>query len=209
VKRAVAGLALAILCAATTPAQEQLRRAGDRLAPTTHPPLPAQRSQYWYVADAAFSSSAARRDAAITRFARGVELIAAGDFSAGLPLVSPRDLDSSVLGPYARYYTAVAQGRARTSRTRPTQPSRPIVSSKLEGALKESATLLLADVAIKRGDPGRAKDLLRDFNDDKLSRPEDSADRAGPRRGNTRPRRTRTAGVPPRVLRLSARPAGR
>ena len=184
-KPALAVLALAMLCAAAIPAQERppsrdaLRRDDRppsredlRLAPTTHPPLPAQRSQYWFVADAAFSPATARRDAATARFARGVELIASGDFAAGLPLVSPRDLDTSVLGPYARYYTAVAQiGLARVDEADATL--KPLVSSKLEGALKESATLLLADVAIKRGDAGRAEDLLEDLSDDKLSRPED------------------------------------
>ena len=185
-KPTLAALALAMLCAAAIPAQERppsrdalrrspaeaLAKADDRLAPTTHPPLPAQRSQYWFVADAAFSPASARRDAAIARFARGVELIASGDFAAGLPLVSPRDLDTSVLGPYARYYTAVAQiGLARVDEADATL--KPLVSSNLEGALKESATLLLADVAIKRGDAGRAEDLLEDLSDDKLSRPED------------------------------------
>ena len=172
-KRALAVLALSVLCAAGTPAQDQPRRtgAGDRLAPTTHPPLPAQRSQYWFVADTTFSA-AARRDAAIARFARGVERIAASDFTAGLPLVSPRDLDTSVLGPYARYYTAVAQvGLAKFEEADATLKA--LMSSRLEGALKETATLVLADVAVKRGDPARAEDLLKNLSDDKLNRPED------------------------------------
>ena len=174
----LAVLALALLYATGTPAQDrapdQPRRtgAGDRLAPTNHPPLPAQQSQYWFVPDAAFAPSTARRDAAVARFARGVDMITAGDFDDGLPLVSPRDLDGTVLGPYARYYTAVAQvGLSRVDDADATLKA--LASSKLEGALKETATLLLASVAVKRGDPERAEDILEGLSDDKLSWPED------------------------------------
>jgi soluble lytic murein transglycosylase len=178
VRRPLAVVAVATLCAAGVPAQdrtpEQPRRtgAGDRLAPTTHPPLPAQPSQYWYVADTAFSPSTARRDVAIARFARGVTLIASGDFEAGLPLVSPRDLDATPLGPYSRYYTAVAEtGLSRLADADATLKA--LTASRLEGALRENAALLLADVAIKRGEAGRAEDLLEELSEEKLSRPED------------------------------------
>ena len=177
-KRALAIFALATLCVTGAPAQdrtpEQSRRtgAGDRLAPTAHPPLPAQRSQYWFVPDAALAPATARRDAAIQRLARGVNLIASGDFAGGLPLVSPRDLDGTPLGPYARYYTAAAQiGLARLDDADATL--RSLSPSNLDGALKETAALMLADVAVKRGDAGRAEDLLEDLADKKMSRPED------------------------------------
>jgi len=179
VKRALAAFALATVCVAAIPAQDRpssretpRRSDADRLAPTTHPPLPAQRSQFWYVGETALSPVTARRDAAVARFARGVELIASGDFAAALPLVSARDLEASVLTPYARYYTAIAQvGLARFDEADATLKA--LVTSKLEGALKESATLALADVALKRGDSGRAEDLLEDLSGRKLSRPED------------------------------------
>jgi soluble lytic murein transglycosylase len=48
-----------------------------------------------------------------------------------------------------------------------------LVAAKPEGALKETAALLLAEVAVKRGEASRAEDLLEDLSDDKLSRPED------------------------------------
>ena len=165
-RRALAAFALAVLCAAAIPAQEP-----RRIAPTTHPPLPAQRSQYWYVGEAALSSTA-RRDAAAVRLARGVELIASEDFTAALPLVSTRDLDVSVLAPYARYYAAITQiGLGRLDEADATLKA--LVTSKLEGALRESATLALADVAVKRGNPGRAEDLLEDLSGHKMSRAED------------------------------------
>ncbi len=177
-KRALAVLALATLCVSASPAQDRVpdqpRRsgAGDRLAPTTHPPLPAQRSQYWFVSDAVLSPVTAQRDTAAQRLARGVTLIASGDFAGGLPLVSSRDLDGTPLGPYARYYTALAEiGLARVDAADATLKA--LAPSKLEGALKETGALMLADVAVKRGNPDRAEDLLEDLADDKLSRPED------------------------------------
>ena len=162
-RRPLAVLALAAVYATAIPAQEgeQPRRTatGDRLAPTSHSPLPAQRSQYWYVPDSALSPATARRDAANARLARGAELIAAGDFAAALPLVNTRDLDGSVLAPYARYYSAVAQaGLARADEADATLKA--LNPAKLEGALKETASVLQASVAVKRGEAERAEDLL-------------------------------------------------
>ena len=178
-RRTLAILALATICGVATPAQdrspEQPRRTGaavvDRLAPTAHPPLPAQRSQYWYVPDAVLSQ-APRRDEAIARIARGVKLVADGDFAGALPLVAQRDLDGTLLAPYARYYSAVAQaGLSQLEAADAMLTS--LLSMTLDGALKETATLMLADIAVKRGDPGRAENLLEDLTDDKLGRPED------------------------------------
>jgi soluble lytic murein transglycosylase len=183
VRPALAVLALALLYATAMPAQDRASSneasrgsadipANAGLVPTAHPPLPAQRSQYWFVADAAFSPAAARRDAAIDQFARGIELIASGDFAAALPLVSVRDLDGSVLGPYARYYTAVAQvGLSRVDAADATLQA--LAPAKLQGALKEAAALLQASVAVKRGESESAEDLLEDLSDDKLAWPED------------------------------------
>jgi soluble lytic murein transglycosylase len=182
VTRALAVLALAALYATAVPAQDRASSreaagaAGDRLAPTSHAPLPAQRSHYWFIPETAFSSATARRDAArdgaIARLARGADLIASADFAAALPLVNSRDLDGSVLGPYARYYTAVALvGLARVDEADATLKT--LTPVKLEGALKETASVLQASVAVKRGEPDEAEDLLEDLSDDKLAWPED------------------------------------
>jgi soluble lytic murein transglycosylase len=176
VRRPLAVLALAMLCAGGMPAQERASSreasAGASLAPTSHPPLPAERSHYWLVPDSALSPSTARRDAAVERLARGAELIAAGDFGAALPLVSGRDLDASPLGLYARYYTAAAQaGLTRVDEAAATLKA--LAPANLQGALKETAALLQASVAVKRGEPELAEDLLEDLSDDKLAWPED------------------------------------
>lgn len=177
-RRPLAVLALAALYATVIPAQDQplepSRRmgAGGPLTPTSHPPLPAQRSQYWFVPDSALSPATARRDAANARLARGAELIASGDFAAALPLVNTRDLDGSPLAPYARYYTALAQvGLARANEADATLKA--LDPSRLEGALKETAAVLQATVAVKRGEVERAEDLLEDLSDNKLAWPED------------------------------------
>ena len=184
-RRALTVLALAALYVSAMPAQDRASSrdaagaAADRLAATSHPPLPAQRSHYWFVPETAFSAATARRDArdaaregAIVRLARGVELIGSADFAAALPLVNSRDLDGSVLGPYARYYTAVALvGLARVDEADATLNA--LAPAKLEGALKETASVLQASVAVKRGEPGEAEDLLEDLSDDKLAWPED------------------------------------
>jgi soluble lytic murein transglycosylase len=187
VRRTLAVLALAILCATGAATQnrpasgeasrrspaEAVARADDRLAPTTHPPLPAQQSHYWYVADSALSPATAPRNGVTQRFARGVDLIASGDFAAALPLVGTRDLDATALGPYARYYTALAQiGLARLDDADATLKA--LSAGKLEGALKETATLLMASVAVQRGDSERAENILEDLTDDKLAWPEDA-----------------------------------
>ena len=181
-KRPLAILALATLCITGTPAQDaapddsgrSARNAnlGDRLAPTAHPPLPAQRAHYWFIPEEVLTPAAARRDAAVQRLSRGVSLIASGDFAAGLPLVSARDLEGTPLVAYARYYTALAQiGLARVNDADATLKT--LMASTLEGALKEKAALMQADVAVKRGDAGRAEDLLEELADDKLAWPED------------------------------------
>ena len=115
-KKSLVTIALAIAAVLALTAQDrapdQARRAGaaDRLQPTAHPPLPRQLSHYWFVPDPSAASTPAGRglDDAVARFARGARLIAAGDFAAGLPLVTPQDLVGSPLEPYAQFYRAVA-----------------------------------------------------------------------------------------------------
>jgi soluble lytic murein transglycosylase len=176
VRRALPVLALATLCAIGMPAQDRASSrdtAGESsLVPTSHPPLPAERSHYWFVPDTAFSTATARRDAPIDRLARGIDLIASGDFAAALPLVNSPELDKTPLGPYARYYTAVAQvGLSRVDEAAATLKA--LVPARREGALKETAALLEASVAVKRGEPEVAEDLLEDLSGNKLAWPED------------------------------------
>jgi soluble lytic murein transglycosylase len=156
-------------------AADSARRTGaaERLQPTLHPPLPGHPAQYWFVPDpsAARTGTASRAEDAAARFARGARLIAGGDFAEGLRLVTPQDLAGSPLEPYAHHYRAVAlEGLSRLEEADATLTA--LTARKPEGYLKESATLLLASVAIARGDAGRAEDLLENLSEEKLSVPE-------------------------------------
>ena len=80
------------------------------LRPTNHPDLPFAVAEYWLVSDPS-ASRTAKPTAAETvkeRFARGARLIAAGDFAAGLPLVSAPELAKTSLAAYSQFYTALA-----------------------------------------------------------------------------------------------------
>jgi soluble lytic murein transglycosylase len=172
-------LAIAMTAVLGTTAQdrapEQARRAGaaDGLRPTAHPPLPGHPSQYWFVPDVSAGRipAARRTDDAVARFARGARAIAAGEFAAGLPLVTPQELNGSPLEPYAHYYRAVAlAGLSRLSDADATLTA--LVAGKPEGYLKEGATLRLGEIAIERNDAARAEDLLERLSKDETSVPE-------------------------------------
>ena len=142
--------------------------AESRLAPTSHPPLPRDASQYWLVPN--LSTSAAGRESS-ARLARGVRLIGNGDFTAGLSLVSAKELDDSPLAPYSAYYTGVALaelGRLAEADAVLTE----LAARKPEGYLREAGTLRLADVLVRNGDAGRAEDLLENLSKEKVSSPE-------------------------------------
>ena len=77
------------------------------LVATAHPPLPNDLSLYWYVPDTtARPSGPGRADvAAANRLARGVQMVATGDFVASLPLLSTTGLAGTPLENYAAYFT--------------------------------------------------------------------------------------------------------
>ncbi len=169
----VAATTLALLAQERAP--EQVRRAGaaERLQPTLHPPLPGHASLYWFVPEltAAGTPTARRAEDAVSRFARGAQLIAGGEFAQGLPLINVQQLTGSALEPYAQYYRAVAlEGLSRLDQADAALTA--LVASKPEGYLKEGAALRLGAVAIARDEPGRAEDLLERLSRDKVSSPE-------------------------------------
>ena len=151
-------------------------RTGElaRLAPTQHPPLPAQLSQYWLVPAAGPAATHAGRpaDDATARLARGVALLADGNAAAALPLVSSPDVANTPLAGYAQYYTGVAL--SELSRLADADATLTAVAQKTsDGYLRELAVARLADVAIARQDASRAEDVLEDLSDEKLGVPEE------------------------------------
>ena len=111
-------------------------------------------------------------DAAARRLAQGAQFIAAGDFAAGLPLISAPDLGDPHLANYATYYRGVAQiGLGRYDEAMATLSL--LAARPLDGALKELATLSLAEAALARGVPDRVEPALAQLTLDKLANPED------------------------------------
>ncbi len=144
------------------------------LVSTQHPPLPSEPSLYWLVPDAAYRPGGARRpvDAAMRRLAQGAQLINKGQFAAGLPFVSARDLGGSPLADYARYYTGLAQaGLGRQQEALATFAS--LATRALDGVLKEQVALRLAEAALAVQDPLRAERVLVALTEETLSSPED------------------------------------
>ena len=152
--------------------------AQDRLTTTSHPALPGSPSQYWIVPDATPRSTGRQSaETAAERFARGAKLIAAGDFAAGLPLVSRADLAATPLAHYSLYYSGVAlQGLKRTGEADAVLTK--LTRSDFKGYLEEAAPLRLAEVALA-GDPERATDILEDLSDEKITSVEEVLLRLG------------------------------
>jgi soluble lytic murein transglycosylase len=141
------------------------------LVATAHPPLPAAPSLYWFVPEGP-ARSGRGLDAAAKRLAQGAQFVSAGDFAAGLPLISAPDLGDPHLANYATYYRGVAQiGLGRYDEAMTTLSL--LAARPLEGALKELATLSLAEAALARGLPDRVEPALAQLTLDKLANPED------------------------------------
>ncbi|HET9269876.1 MAG TPA: transglycosylase SLT domain-containing protein, partial [Vicinamibacterales bacterium] len=142
------------------------------LVATSHPPLPAEPSLYWFVPEGAGGRSTRGLDAAARRLAQGAQFIADGDFSAGLELISAPDLGDRNLSNYATYYRGIAQlGLGRYDEAITTLSL--LATRPLEGALKELTTLQLAEAALARGTAERVEGALAQLTLDKLANPED------------------------------------
>ena len=138
-----------------------------KLAPTNHPPLPAQPARFWLVPDKAagrFGDAAAADDTALSGFARGVRLLLAGHYTAALPLVNAPALSSSPLADYARYYSGFTLLRLErfseaASVLDALDDRHPI------GYLAEAVALRRAELATAKKNPTQALSIL-----DRLSR---------------------------------------
>ena len=147
--------------------------AAAQLTATRHAPLPADRSQYWFVQDVPGVGEGRPDSAVYARFAKGVRAIADNDFAAGLSLVSGSDVSATPLANYARYYTGVAlAGLSRF--TEADAVFTALLARARDGYLKEAVPLRAAEVALARQDPSRAEAILRRLVADELSVPEDA-----------------------------------
>ena len=193
----VVGLAVTICAGGGTRAAQRPATPGAGDAPavstTSHPPLPSHASLYWLVPDSALARAAGRPvgASAFARLARGVELIAAGDFAAALPFVRGADLASTPLAHYGRYYTGVAL--LGLQQFEEAEAAFDAIGDRAEGSLAEAAPLRMAEAALGRGDAGRAAAILSDLSDETRATPEEVFLRLGSA--------YETAGDPVRALR--------
>ena len=141
------------------------------LASTIHPPLPGDLSLYWFVPNASARPAAGRPDpAAAARLARGAQLVAAKDYAAALPLLSPTSLNGSPLENYAAYYIGVAQiGLARYDEALLVLSL--LAAKPLDGALKELVPLRMGEAALALNTADRAEGALVELSADKLAEP--------------------------------------
>jgi soluble lytic murein transglycosylase len=147
---------------------------GSRLAPTDHPPLPGHPSLFWLLPEAGASPTPAARanaDEPLTRFARGVTRFSAGEYTAALPLVSARALDSTPLANYADYYTGFTELRLeRLDAAEKTFAA--LAERKPAGYLAEALAMRRSEVAAARKDLDRALSLLEPLTRQKTTAPE-------------------------------------
>jgi soluble lytic murein transglycosylase len=168
-----AAVAMALICTHVVMGQETGRRdaATPRLTPTRHPVVPTELSQFWFVSPTPGLRMDADTRAITTRIARGIKLINAGDFTAGLALVNTSDVTRSPLAAYAHYYAGVALSNL----SRAAEADKAYAAARerrSQGYLKEALDLRMAEAALVRGDAKRAVDLLDDLADDKVASPD-------------------------------------
>ena len=190
------GLAL-VACAGdgTGAEQRQARDGADAAAisTTNHPPLPSRPSLFWLVPDSALARGAGRppEPSAAARLARGVRLLAAGDFSGALPLLRGGDLAATPLAYYARYSAGVAL--LGLQQFEEAEAAFDAIDGTAAGYLSEAAPLRMAEAALGRGDARRAAEILEDLSDETPAVPEEAFLRLG--------RAYEAAGDPARALR--------
>jgi soluble lytic murein transglycosylase len=144
-----------------------------RLDPTDHPPLPGHASLFWLVPENAYSRTASRSagDTPLTRFARGVQLFIEGDYAAALPLVSARDISSTPLADYAKYYTGFTQLRLERL-DEAERTFKELAQRKPVGYLSEAVALRRAEVAVAKKDAGDALEILEPLARERTTAPE-------------------------------------
>lgn len=122
--------------------------ARQRLAPTAHPPVPAELSSMWFA-----TAAGASMGPALTNFVKGVRLLEEDDrnAAAALPLVSASALATTPLADYARYYTGIALMKLERYEAADGVLGE-LAARKIDGHLPEDAALRQAEVREARQD---------------------------------------------------------
>ncbi len=145
-----------------------------RLSPTPHPPLPNRPSEFWLVPDrrTARSSDGPVVDGfSSSALARGVALFESGQYSFALTLLGDARLGASLLGDYARYYSAWT--RLKMGRTGEAGLGFDALAAKsLEGYLSQAVEMRRAEVAAELRENARAASILEALSRRRLVGPE-------------------------------------
>lgn len=122
--------------------------AQQRLAPTAHPPVPAELSSMWFA-----TAAGASMGPALTNFVKGVRLLEENDknAAAALPLVSASALATTPLADYARYYTGIALIKLQRYEAADGVLGE-LAARKIDGHLPEDAALRQAEAREARKD---------------------------------------------------------
>ncbi|MGE0042597.1 MAG: transglycosylase SLT domain-containing protein [Vicinamibacterales bacterium] len=147
--------------------QDALTASGVRLAPTAHPPVPAETGAMWL----APAQAGPGVQPAIARLARGVELLEEdGDAKRALPLVSDGALAGTPVADYARYYTGLAyQALERYDEAEAAFAA--VAAREVAGHLPEDALFHQAEVRDARGDAAGAMTIYRALLQRKIAAP--------------------------------------
>jgi soluble lytic murein transglycosylase len=138
-----------------------------KLAPTAHPPVPADLASMWLV-----PAQGAKLGPAMTNFVRGVRLLEEDDKpAAALPLLSDAALATTPLADYARYYTGLALAKLeRYSEAEKVLGG--LAARQIDGHLPEDAAFLQAEAREAQKNYKGAVAIYESLVTRKLARPQ-------------------------------------
>ena len=141
--------------------------AQQRLAPTVHPPVPADLSSMWFA-----TAAATTMEPALTNFVKGVRLLEDRDNAeAALPLVSAPALASTALADYARYYAGLSLLKLKRYAAADGAFA-ALAGRKIDGHLPEDAAFRQAEVRQAQRDFTGAVVIYESLVGRTLSRPQ-------------------------------------
>ena len=141
--------------------------AQQRLAPTVHPPVPADLSSMWFA-----TAAATTMEPALTNFVKGVRLLEDRDNAeAALPLVSAPALASTALADYARYYAGLSLLKLKRYAAADGALA-ALAGRKIDGHLPEDAAFRQAEVRQAQRDFTGAVVIYESLVGRTLSRPQ-------------------------------------
>ena len=149
------------------------------LAPTNHPRLPSDPSQFWMAPDLSTRSAAsAKTRGAQADFVTAVKLEIDSNYAKALPLLSHSAVEQGPLGSYAEYYKGLAElrlGRAADAR----RTFQALGAKQPAGYLIEASALREAECDEALGDQSAAVEIYDRLSKTKTTAPDNVLMRLG------------------------------